>query len=217
MVGPIILPSNYPGIKNILKIYTQTFQSGLRTLYTPDAEGRYRALLSACEAFPSICGPTLVDALTKAGPNGTAITQQEYAAYQKSGQSIAAWMQSHGSQLLLQNVMSISAAVGGVAAMKSALREIVGGYDEPTEWHHVLPQQFRKFFERAGVNIDEATVELPQSIHQAAHDEGWNAEWQKFINLYPNATEDEITAYAGRMMWAFGLDEYAMGVGPYPR
>ena len=97
----------------------------------------------------------------------------------------------------------------------SGAGELESGYDEPTELHHVLPQQFRGYFARAGINIDDATAELPQSVHQAAHDVGWNSEWQGFINANPSATVAQITDQASRMMWEFGLDKFVISIAPY--
>ena len=158
-----------------------------------------------------------MNALYHAGPTGTAMNQQDYDAFQQSGQSPMAWMSSHGPQLLLQNSMAVSGAIGGLRVLGSALGEITAGYSEPTEMHHVLPQQFRDFFERAGLNIDEATVELPQSIHQAAHDVGWNEQWQEFFDSNPQATASEIVSQANSRMREYGLDQYVLGVGPYER
>jgi hypothetical protein len=88
-------------------------------------------------------------------------------------------------------------------------------YEEPTELHHILPQQYRSYFEGAGMNIDEVTAELPQSIHQAAHDVGWNESWGTFINQNPNASASEITAQASSMLQEYGLDQYILGTSPY--
>jgi hypothetical protein len=114
------------------------------------------------------------------------------------------YVQASGTPVLVHN----SDCPNGAAELES-------GYDEPTERHHVLPQQFRGYFARAGINIDDATAELPQSVHQAAHDVGWNAEWQEFINANPNATGAQITGQASKMMWEFGLDKYVTGIAPY--
>ncbi len=71
-------------------------------------------------------------------------------------------------------------------------RALESGYTEPTELHHVLPQQFRSQFENAGLNVDEATVRLPSSVHQAAHDVGWNSVWEDFFGANPNPSSAEI-------------------------
>jgi hypothetical protein len=106
---------------------------------------------------------------------------------------------------------------GGVPVLvhNSGVCELESGYIEPTELHHILPQQFRAYFARAGIDIDKATAELPQSVHQAAHDVGWNAEWKAFIDANPHATAAQITAQASKMMWEFGLDKYVIRVAPY--
>jgi hypothetical protein len=89
------------------------------------------------------------------------------------------------------------------------------GYTEPTELHHVLPQQFRSQFESAGLNVDEATVRLPSSVHQAAHDVGWNSEWEDFFAANSNPSSTEIINQASYMMWEYGLDGYSVGIEPY--
>jgi len=94
-------------------------------------------------------------------------------------------------------------------------RALESGFVEPTELHHVLPQQFRDRFTRAGLDVDAATVRLPSSVHQAAHDVGWNSVWGDFFAANPNATRAEIIRQAGKMMWEFGLDKYSQGVEPY--
>jgi hypothetical protein len=70
-------------------------------------------------------------------------------------------------------------------------------------------------FENAGLNVDEATVRLPSSVHQAAHDVGWNAAWEDFFGANPNPSGAEIVNQASHMMWEFGLDRYSLGVEPY--
>jgi cation transport regulator ChaB len=100
------------------------------------------------------------------------------------------------------------------------LRAITAGprkYVEPTELHHVLPQQFRSFFKNAGLDIDASTMRLPKSVHQAAHDVGWNADWAEFIGQNPTASAKDNVGQAGKMIWEYGLDKYSLGAAPYPR
>jgi large repetitive protein len=89
------------------------------------------------------------------------------------------------------------------------------GFAEPTELHHVLPQQCRSVFARAGLDIDAAAVRLPSSVHQAAHDIGWNSVWGDFFTANPNPSKYDIVKQAGHMMWEFGLDKFSQGVEPY--
>jgi Predicted lipoprotein of unknown function (DUF2380) len=106
-------------------------------------------------------------------------------------------------------------AVAATAILVHNCQEIDPGYTEPTELHHILPQQFRPYFESAGFDIDETTAELPQSVHQAAHDVGWNADWATFIEANPRADAGQITGQASQMLWEYGLDKYIINIGPY--
>jgi hypothetical protein len=96
---------------------------------------------------------------------------------------------------------------------------IRGGFywAEKTELHHVLPQQYRGYFESRGLNIDEATIEIPSSRHGGAHDAQWNDVWGEFIANNPNATAAEIVAQASSMMRDYNLDRYVISVRPYGR
>ncbi len=73
--------------------------------------------------------------------------------------------------------------------------------------HHVLPKEFREWFEKRGftgeMDIDEFCVEMEQALHEAIHGGGnwklgrqWPGEWNRMIMeaLY----EAETTA--GRML-----------------
>jgi hypothetical protein len=90
-----------------------------------------------------------------------------------------------------------------------------------TQRHHVFPQQFRDFFAKRGVDIDEFTVPLTQGQHlQGVHGTGnalapgrWNQVWDDFIRANPNATAKEIYQQAGTMMDDFGLS--GLPISPY--
>jgi RHS repeat-associated protein len=118
VIGTVALPSTYPRITQIQKIYGQTYQGGLdqRTL-TAGAQGEYQALFLACEAHPAVCGSALADALMRGGASGMAVTSQDYSAFKKSGQSPVGWLSSHSHQLVWQNSMAASAAVGGIVPL----------------------------------------------------------------------------------------------------
>ncbi|UGU18131.1 DUF2380 domain-containing protein [Sinomicrobium kalidii] len=81
--------------------------------------------------------------------------------------------------------------------------------------HHVLPQQFRKWFSSRGIkNIDDYAIEISQSTHlRGVHGRGfgklpgrWNKEWKEFIKTNPNATPSEIFHKAEGMLKDFGLE-----------
>jgi RHS repeat-associated protein len=80
--------------------------------------------------------------------------------------------------------------------------------------HHVLPQQFRKWFRERGIkNIDDYTVEIAEGTHlKGVHGKGlgdmpgnWNARWEAFIRDNPFATPSEIMKHAEDLLSEYGL------------
>jgi len=82
--------------------------------------------------------------------------------------------------------------------------------------HHVFPQQFRRFFEEKGINIDDYTVTVGESTHlKGLHGKGiegipelsgrWNQKWSTFVESNPDATAKEIYQFGGKLM-----DEYKL-------
>ena len=80
------------------------------------------------------------------------------------------------------------------------------GMAEPPE-HHVLPREFREWFEKRGftgdMSIDQFCVEMEQASHQAVHGGGnwqlgrkWPGEWNQMIMEALREAEAE----AGRML-----------------
>jgi hypothetical protein len=68
----------------------------------------------------------------------------------------------------------------------------------PTEKHHLLPRQFEAQFKRAGLDIEDYTVDLPRGQHRLLPDgihtgpDNWNAQWARFFNANPNASQSDI-------------------------
>jgi RHS repeat-associated protein len=87
--------------------------------------------------------------------------------------------------------------------------------------HHIFPQQFREFFTKLGINVDDFTVELGQTSHlKGVHGKGlgnmpgkWNGRWADFINSHPNATSMDVFQFGGKLMDEFGLS--GLPIGPY--
>ena len=79
--------------------------------------------------------------------------------------------------------------------------------------HHIFPNQFRKFFESRGIDIDEYTVELSRTSHlKGVHGRGlgsmpgrWNPRWAKFIQEHPDATAKDIYQFGGKLLDEYGL------------
>lgn len=82
--------------------------------------------------------------------------------------------------------------------------------------HHVLPQQFRKWFAQRGIsNIDDYAVQIGQSTHlKGVHGKGlgaqlpgdWNKQWSYFIKTNPNASPSEIFHHAEGLLKRYGLE-----------
>ena len=82
--------------------------------------------------------------------------------------------------------------------------------------HHIFPQQFKKYFNKSGIDIDKYTVSVPHNtthlkgIHGKGFNDlpgGWNSEWKNFIMNNPNATQKEILQFGGRLMDKYGLNQ----------
>jgi RHS repeat-associated protein len=81
--------------------------------------------------------------------------------------------------------------------------------------HHLLPNQFRKFFKDRDIDIDLFTVTVDQDVThlKAIHGNGnmgqkpghWNSVWAGWIADNPDATAKEIYQQLGTMMDDFGL------------
>ena len=84
---------------------------------------------------------------------------------------------------------------------------------QPLERHHLLPRQFRSYFERAGLDINSSdyTVELPRDVHRLKPNglhtgpDNWNALWRRFFEANPNASSVKILEHLEWMKGRFGL------------
>jgi hypothetical protein len=77
--------------------------------------------------------------------------------------------------------------------------------------HHIFPQQFKKFFEQKGIDIEQHTISITTRTHlKAVHGKGlelrpgrWNSQWSEFIKISPDASTKEVYQFAGKL-----LDDY---------
>jgi hypothetical protein len=84
--------------------------------------------------------------------------------------------------------------------------------------HHIFPEQFRKFFEKKQVKINDFTMKIERTTHlRGVHGQGmghmpgrWNKVWEQFVKTHPDATAKDIFQQAGKMLDDYGLsDMYA--------
>lgn len=103
-------------------------------------------------------------------------------------------------------VKGASLAIGSVKLLRAA---------RVMHKHHVLPQQFRRWFASRGINnIHDYTVQISRTAHlRGVHGRGlgnmpgrWNQRWQDFITANPNARPSEIFHHAEGMLKRFGLE-----------
>ncbi|SEK17388.1 RHS repeat-associated core domain-containing protein [Variovorax sp. OK212] len=87
--------------------------------------------------------------------------------------------------------------------------------------HHLMSQQFRKFFASRGINIDDHTVSIGDLSHlKGLHGRGlgnmpgrWNQTWRDWIDRNPNATDADVYRQLGRMMDDYNLQ--GIPIHPY--
>lgn len=83
------------------------------------------------------------------------------------------------------------------------------------KWQIIIffPQQFKKFFEKRGINIDNYTVSVGETTHlKGLHGKGnagvpgrWNQRWQAFVENNPQANSTEVYQFGGQLMDEYGL------------
>lgn len=84
---------------------------------------------------------------------------------------------------------------------------------EPSEKHHIFPQQARlaRWFKTRNIKIHDFTIRLPRSFHSWLHSGGpeggqWNEAWRQFIDQNRGAGHDEVWRFAFELMNRFGVN-----------
>jgi hypothetical protein len=94
------------------------------------------------------------------------------------------------------------------ASEQTAKRLLITAGKKTLHKHHIMPQQFRKWFAERGIsNIDDFTVPISSKTHGTLHGKAgrWNQRWSEFINENPAATPSEIFYHAESLLKEFGL------------
>ena len=78
--------------------------------------------------------------------------------------------------------------------------------------HHMLPRQFKKYFKRVDLDIEDFKIPLDKAKHRLkpggihTNDGGnWNKEWKKFRDANPSATKEEILEHLDHLRTKFGI------------
>lgn len=150
---------------------------------------------ATCARNPALCG-MLAGAGVAMQRIGNRLASAGPAACRAAGASLSRF----GSQL------STAVRVSG-----SVPRALFG--QVKIQRHHIFPQRFRAFFRARGIDIDRYTVELTEGRHlKSVHGRGdlltpgrFNAQWERFIEMFPNASALEVYQYGGWLMDQYGL------------
>jgi RHS repeat-associated protein len=88
----------------------------------------------------------------------------------------------------------------------------MSGSSSAAEGHHLLPQQFKPQFERAGLDIEKFKIPLDKAKHRlkpdGVHTKGggnWNKRWEEFFDKYPNANKKQILEFLDKLRLEFGI------------
>ena len=79
------------------------------------------------------------------------------------------------------------------------------------EQHHLLPQQFKKQFEKAGLDIEKYKIPLDKADHRLKPDglhtgtNNWNKQWTDFFKQNPNVRQDQVLNQLDKMKKASSL------------
>jgi hypothetical protein len=81
-----------------------------------------------------------------------------------------------------------------------------------TEKHHLLPREYKDFFERAGLDIEDFKIPLAKAKHRlkpnGVHTKqggNWNERWREFKNNYPDANDKQILKHLDELRKEFGI------------
>jgi uncharacterized lipoprotein (TIGR02269 family) len=89
------------------------------------------------------------------------------------------------------------------------LRELERARGQPTERHHIFPQEFKAWFKRQGINVHAWTLVLLKEdhdrIHRGASGGPWNAAWRQYKSQNDKAPPEAIWRYAGELIYRFEL------------
>ncbi len=111
---------------------------------------------------------------------------------------------------------SRAGAVGNLGPRVTVNQQLLTGSSNLAD-HHIFPSQFKRFFQKFGITIDDYTVTLDHfTTHlKAVHGRGnmgqmpggWNKIWGQWIDANSQATLKDVFQQAGKMMDDFGLSD----------
>jgi uncharacterized lipoprotein (TIGR02269 family) len=94
---------------------------------------------------------------------------------------------------------------------EAQLHELERAKGQPTEKHHIFPQEkgLKAWFKSKEINVHEWTLILLKEDHDRIHKGPsggpWNEAWRQYRDNNRLATKKEIWLYAGELIHRFGL------------
>ncbi len=117
---------------------------------------------------------------------------------------------THGAAVGINAVQEEVKLLGGTISMSAGK----GTPNQTVEReHHLLPRQFIDKFRKAGLDIEDYKVKVPEDFHKEIHGKGggdwwensWNPQWDQFFKDNPNPTQDEILIQLHEMAEEFDI------------
>jgi RHS repeat-associated protein len=119
------------------------------------------------------------------------------------------------SMLSLSTTVLLPEAIGNFRFLSNVKKvpEVKIVTEEASELHHLLPQakEFREFFRRAGLNVEDYKIPLGKSAHRLKPNgvhtgaDNWNKVWRDFMRENHNASRGEILKQLEGMRTKFGI------------
>jgi hypothetical protein len=110
---------------------------------------------------------------------------------------------------------AVSIPITGVVVQQTIVvsASLLTGMYLATHGHHLLPRQFEDQFNRAGLDIEDYKIDLPDTmhtlkpngIHTGPRATSWNGHWDAFFKRFPNAKAPQILAELARLRKLFGI------------
>jgi uncharacterized lipoprotein (TIGR02269 family) len=94
---------------------------------------------------------------------------------------------------------------------EAQLQELERAKGQPTEKHHIFPQEklLKEWFQGKGINVHEWTLILLKEdhdrIHRGARGGPWNEAWRQYKDTHDEAPKEAIWLYAGELIHRFRL------------
>jgi RHS repeat-associated protein len=122
----------------------------------------------------------------------------------------------------LSGIASKIAVQAGAALLQQHIESLqLDPYYVYPQGHHIFPQQFKEWFEKNGLKIDEYIAYIPAEVHEQLHRAGkWNTHWELQIQKWERnggASPEEILEFGRKLAEKYELRSLKSRTAPVPR